>query len=206
MDNCRDFVEIPGLGSVYVRGLSGWERDEFHRRLENGEAKTAWVVARAVVNEVGERLFSDDDVERIGRLSFSMVGVLAESIYRLSGMTKEYEADAVASLRGRPELKFWHRLALQLGMSVKRAQQEIDAAEFAHWMAFYRLEPWGRDVEDRPAALVASTIANVNRPKSRKAYKVEDFMLRYDREEKQDWREQSKMLQRLTVALGGEVH
>lgn len=92
-------------------------------------------------------------------------------------------------------------------MSVRRAQQEIDSAEFAEWMAFYRLEPWGRDVEDRPAALVASTIANVNRSAKRKPYKIDDFMLHYDREHKpQDWREQADMLRNLTIALGGKVH
>jgi len=32
-------------------------------------------------------------------------------------------------------------LALQLGMSVKRAQAEISAAEFAEWIAFFNLEP-----------------------------------------------------------------
>ena len=31
----------------------------------------------------------------------------------------------------------WFRLALSLGMSVKRAKQEIDSHEFGYWMAYY---------------------------------------------------------------------
>lgn len=30
-------------------------------------------------------------------------------------------------------------------MSVKKAQREIDSAEFTYWMAYYGIEPWGDD-------------------------------------------------------------
>lgn len=40
----------------------------------------------------------------------------------------------------------WFRLALSLGMSVKRAKQEIDSHEFCYWMAYYGSEPWGETV------------------------------------------------------------
>ncbi|WP_414446857.1 DUF4035 domain-containing protein [Burkholderia sp. 22PA0099] len=48
-------------------------------------------------------------------------------------------------------------------MSVKRAQVEIDSAEFAHWLAFYRLEPWGSEIEDLRAGAGVSMLANINR-------------------------------------------
>ena len=43
-------------------------------------------------------------------------------------------------------------------------------------MAFSILEPFGTDAENIGHAITASTIANVNRGKNQKAYKVEDFM------------------------------
>jgi len=43
-------------------------------------------------------------------------------------------------------------------------------------MAFSNLEPFGTDAENIGHAITASTIANVNRGKNQKAYKVEDFM------------------------------
>jgi len=90
-------------------------------------------------------------------------------------------------------------------MSVKRAQEEIDSREFAYWMAFYRLEPWGRDVEDRPAAMIASIIANTKRPKGRQPYKLSDFQIQYDRKA-QTLEEQMQIAKNMTVALGGSVH
>lgn len=46
-------------------------------------------------------------------------------------------------------------------MSVKRAQREIDAREFAEWMAAYSVEPWGEERADLRAGIIASTTANV---------------------------------------------
>lgn len=57
-------------------------------------------------------------------------------------------------------------------MSVREAQQRIDAAEFAEWQAFALLEPFGDDW--RAAAMQAHTTAAVWAGK--KAPKVEAFM------------------------------
>jgi len=51
-------------------------------------------------------------------------------------------------------------------------------------MAYYSLEPWGERRADLRSGIVASTIANVNRPKGGKAYKPQDFMPRLNRREK----------------------
>ncbi|WP_438396485.1 phage tail assembly protein T [Caballeronia sp. DA-9] len=48
-------------------------------------------------------------------------------------------------------------------MSVRRAQQEIDSAEFTDWLAFYDLEPWGSGIEDLRAGTGIALLANVNR-------------------------------------------
>ena len=57
----------------------------------------------------------------------------------------------------------WFRLALSLGMSVKRAKQEIDSHEFCYWMAYYGLEPWGEKVADMRHGIAVATLANINR-------------------------------------------
>ena len=57
----------------------------------------------------------------------------------------------------------WFRLALALGMPVRRAQQEIDSHEFCYWMAYYGLEPWGERVADMRHGIAVATLANINR-------------------------------------------
>ena len=64
-------------------------------------------------------------------------------------------------------------------MSVRRAQIEIDAAEFAEWMAFGRFDPYGEERADLRAGIVAATIANVFRKKGTRALKAADFMPRF---------------------------
>jgi len=56
--------------------------------------------------------------------------------------------------------------------------EALDSREFAEWMAYYSLEPWGEERADLRAGIIASTIANRHRdPKREKeAYKPQDFM------------------------------
>ena len=56
----------------------------------------------------------------------------------------------------------------------------MSSRELAEWMAFFELEPWGTEVEDWRAGLIASTVANAMRDKKsrRKPYEPEDFMPR----------------------------
>ena len=76
-------------------------------------------------------------------------------------------------------------------MSVRRAQQEIDSAEFAEWMAFNSIEPFGEERADVRSAMICCLLANINRGKGKKAYKISDFMLDFGRKktDQQDWRE-----------------
>lgn len=55
-------------------------------------------------------------------------------------------------------------------------KQRVDAAEYLEWMAFYAIDPWGGHRIDLGAAVVASTIANVNRASTTPAMKIDDFM------------------------------
>ncbi|MDR5774911.1 MULTISPECIES: hypothetical protein [unclassified Caballeronia] len=53
-------------------------------------------------------------------------------------------------------------------MSVARCQAEVDSAEFTQWLAYSKIEPFGTEMEDLRAGVVAAAIYNVNRsPKAR---------------------------------------
>lgn len=67
-------------------------------------------------------------------------------------------------------------------MSVKRCMREVDSPEFAEWMAYSMIEPFGPDREDERAGMIAALIANVNRdPKLRpEPYDVDDFFPSWD--------------------------
>lgn len=67
-------------------------------------------------------------------------------------------------------------------MSVWRAQREVSSREFAEWMAYATLEPFGPEREDQRAGVVAATLANINRDSKLRPepYSVEDFFPRHD--------------------------
>ena len=45
-------------------------------------------------------------------------------------------------------------------MSVRQAQQEISSVEFAEWVAYYQLEPFGEDRADLRCGNITSTLIN----------------------------------------------
>jgi len=52
----------------------------------------------------------------------------------------------------------------------------LDSQQIAEWIAYYNIEPFGEHAAYWRAGTIAATIANVNRPKSKRAFKAEDFM------------------------------
>jgi len=93
----REQVNVPEWGgSVWVRGLTAAERDLFDlaatveqngRRVVNFEQLRARLAAMTIVDENGERLFSDDDVELLAAKSGAAVGRIFDVAMRLSGLT-----------------------------------------------------------------------------------------------------------------------
>jgi hypothetical protein len=78
---------------------------------------------------------------------------------------------------------------------------EISSRDFAEWMAYSRLEPWGQDRDDLRMGIIASTIANANRGKGQKAFTPDQFMPSFEpeTEEEASLRLQAKAM----AALGG---
>jgi hypothetical protein len=97
-DATTEDVDVPEWGgTVRVRGLSGTERDQFeasmlvkrgrHRdvTLINARAK---LVSLAVIDESGERVFSDSDVAELGHKSAAALTRVYEVASRLSGLSE----------------------------------------------------------------------------------------------------------------------
>lgn len=59
-----------------------------------------------------------------------------------------------------------------MGRPVGELQASISSSEFTDWIAFYRLEPWGYDIDNWRAANVAVTVAQAAGAK----LKLDDFL------------------------------
>lgn len=95
-----ELVDVPEWdGQVYVRCLTGAERDRFEEgSLRNAGSKAQSVVlanmrarlcALAICDENGARLFSDSDVAKLGEKSAQALNRVFEAAARLSGITQQ---------------------------------------------------------------------------------------------------------------------
>jgi hypothetical protein len=95
----RELVEVPPWGgSVYVRALTGAERDAFETSIVEQRGKStkmnlknirAKLVALTVVDEEGNRIFSDSDASALGKKSAAALDRVFEVAQRLSGLRPE---------------------------------------------------------------------------------------------------------------------
>ena len=88
--------------------------------------------------------------------------------------------------------------------------KHISSIEIAEWLAEYSIEPFGDVRGDLHAAIVASTIANVNRDtsKQRDPFSPIDFMPKFEVTEpvkpRQTWQQQLALAEALNAAYGGQ--
>ena len=95
-------------------------------------------------------------------------------------------------------------------MTVRELLERIDSRELTEWAVFFSLEPWGTEVEDWRAGLIAATIANSYRdPKRRrKPYEPSDFMPRRAVQaevEEQSVEEQAQIMEAWAPDTGGNT-
>lgn len=100
-------VDVPEWGgSLRVRGLTGAERDQFEEWVLRGRTRVslanvrARLVAMACVDEQGERLFQDADVEELGAKSGRALDRVFDVISRLSGLMPADVEALAKNLRG----------------------------------------------------------------------------------------------------------
>lgn len=100
-----EVVRVPELGGeIIVCGMTAAERDSWEASLFTGKGKhrqfnadniRAKLVAKCVVDENGNRLFSEQDVATLGRVRVDVMARLHTVAQRLSGITDADEEDAV---------------------------------------------------------------------------------------------------------------
>ena len=75
-------------GTVRVRGLSAQEAEEIGNLVSRGKAENiaARIVALAIIDEHGNRVFGDGDVERLGHASFAAIRRIRDAAQVLSGL------------------------------------------------------------------------------------------------------------------------
>jgi hypothetical protein len=89
------------------------------------------------------------------------------------------------------------------GMTRDELMQRISSRELTEWQIFESKEPFGLMASYIGHAITASTVANVNRKKNQKAYKVGDFMPKFEKQA-QTVDEMLQVAQALTIGLGGQ--
>ena len=89
-------------------------------------------------------------------------------------------------------------------MTVSELLNRISSREITEWMAFGQLEPFGAEAGYVGHAITSKTIADVNRTKGQKAYKVSDFMPKRGKKEPQTAEEMIQFAEMYTIALGGK--
>jgi hypothetical protein len=105
----RERVELPELeldGDVYVRAMTGRERDDFEEsmRIKKGRNKgdtdlhnfRARLAVRCLVDEDGSRILEYDDAMMLGELPVSVLDRIMAVTNRLSGTTQE-ETEALGN-------------------------------------------------------------------------------------------------------------
>jgi hypothetical protein len=87
-------VDVPEWGgTVNVRSMTGYERDQFETSLTSGKDKSvnlknirARLVSLTAVDDNGERLFTDADVDALGRKSAAALDRVFAEAQILNGL------------------------------------------------------------------------------------------------------------------------
>jgi len=92
----RERLTVEGLGEVWVYGLTSGEKDEYestvvsfnraNRELRMSNAR-ATLLALAVRDQHGRRLFAEADMGRLAKIPAAVVDPILDVARRLSGMT-----------------------------------------------------------------------------------------------------------------------
>jgi len=111
-DITTELVEVPEWGgSVYVRGMTGTERDTFEASIVKLKGKgqsvdmsniRAKLAAKSICDESGNLLFTDADIKELGKKSAGALQRVFEVAQRLSGIGDEDVAELAGELVENP--------------------------------------------------------------------------------------------------------
>lgn len=95
-DSHREEIQVPEWGgSVWIRTLSGTERDEYEGSLLGAGGKIAYkdirakLLVRAICDADGKRLFSDRDISALGAKSAPALDRVFTAAKRLNAVSDE---------------------------------------------------------------------------------------------------------------------
>jgi len=89
-------------------------------------------------------------------------------------------------------------------MTVADLDSRLDSAELTEWMAFEKMTgPLGRRRNDIQAATIAATIANANRGKGGRKFKLADFLIPYGGSERKSPEQMLAAIKSLNKSMGG---
>lgn len=100
-----------GADTVLVRALSGYERDAFEASLRMQRGKEilpdtrnarAKLVGRAIIDEEGKRVFTDQDIHALGAKSAVALNRVFEVVSEMSGLNDTAVEEAEENLDGDP--------------------------------------------------------------------------------------------------------
>lgn len=106
-DLAREEVHVPSWklsGPIYVREMTASERDAYEAYILDNRGKNeranlrglrARLVALTLVDEAGNRIFSDEDVEAVGRKGARAIEPIVEAAMRLNAM-RSADVEALA--------------------------------------------------------------------------------------------------------------
>lgn len=90
-------------------------------------------------------------------------------------------------------------------MTVADLDSRLGSEELTEWMAFENMTgPLGRRRNDIQAATIAATIANANRGKGGKKFKLSDFLIPYGNQERKSPEQMLAAIKSLNRSMGGE--
>lgn len=76
-------------GSVYVRALTGAERDQLERLISQGKTSRAAIAAMVCVDAEGTRLFTDGDVDELAKKNGHALEKVVTAALRFNAITDE---------------------------------------------------------------------------------------------------------------------
>jgi hypothetical protein len=108
----REPLVVPEFGGeIYVRGMSGKERDKFEEGLRIRRGKRtgqsdlrnfrAQLAVRVIVDEQGERLLNDGDADLFGKVPAGVLDRIIAKSTELSGLAEE-EIDELGNASASP--------------------------------------------------------------------------------------------------------
>lgn len=89
-------------------------------------------------------------------------------------------------------------------MTVADLDSRLDSSELTEWMAYEDLAgPLGQRRNDIQAATIAATIANANRGKGGRKFKLSDFLIPYGGSERKSPEQLLSAIKSMNKAMGG---